>query len=57
MLLRYQPLRSDHCMTKTIDDGKESREKIHRNWTKEKMSITHGQLPYKYRIGQCPKII
>ena len=23
MLLHYQPLRSDHCMTKTIDDGKE----------------------------------
>ena len=23
MLLRYQPLRSDHCMKKTIDDGKE----------------------------------
>ena len=34
----------------------ESREKIHRNWTKEKISITHGQLPHKDRKGQCPEI-
>ena len=34
----------------------ESREKIHRNPTKEKMSITHGQSLHKERKGQCPKI-
>ena len=34
----------------------ESREKIHRNWTKEELSITHGQLPHKDRKEQCPKI-
>ena len=34
----------------------ESREKIHRNCIKKKMSITHGQLPHKNRKGQCPKI-
>ena len=34
----------------------ESREKIHRNCIKKKMSITHGQLPHKDRKGQCPKI-
>ena len=32
-----------------------SREKIHRNRTKEKMSITHNQLPHKDGKGQCPK--
>ena len=34
----------------------ESREKIYRNRTKEKISITHGQFPNKDRKGQCPKI-
>ena len=34
----------------------EGREKIRRNQTKEKMSTSHGQLPCKDRIGQCPKI-
>ena len=32
------------------------KEKIHRNWTKEKISIIHGQLSRKERKGQCPKI-
>ena len=34
----------------------DNREKIHRNWTKEKISITHGQLPHKDRKGRCPEI-
>ena len=34
----------------------ESREKIYRNRAKQKISITHGQLPNKDRKGQCPKI-
>ena len=34
----------------------ESREKIHRNPTREKISNTHGQLPHKGRNRQCPKI-
>ena len=33
----------------------ESREKIYRNQTKEKMAITNGQFPRKYRKGQCLK--
>ena len=34
----------------------ERREKIHRNRTREKMSITHGQLPHKDKKAQCSKI-
>ena len=30
--------------------------KFHRNGTKEKMLIIHGQLRHKDRKGQCPKI-
>ena len=34
----------------------EARENIHRNQTKENMSITHGHLAHKDRKWQCPKI-
>ena len=34
----------------------ESREKIHRNRIKEKMSITHCQFPHKDIKGKCPKL-
>ena len=33
-----------------------STEKIHRNWRKENMSITQGQLQLKDRKRPCPKI-